>query len=164
MRKFLLPLIVCILACAVVHGQSKTQTAGQSGAQPDSLFQTIQSLDTKLFDAYNHCDLTTLGDLVADDLEFYHDQTGLSVGKAPFLAAIKENICGKVERRIGAGEMQVYPLKGYGAVETGVHHFRHPNRPEDREGAAKFVMLWQNKEGAWKVTRVVSYDHGGAAK
>ena len=70
----------------------------QSVAQPDPLFVTIQSLDTKLFDAYNHCDLTTLGAMVSDDLEFYHDQTGLSVGKGPFLAAIKQNICGKVER------------------------------------------------------------------
>jgi hypothetical protein len=49
----------------------------------------------KLFDAYNQCDLTTLGAMVSDDLEFYHDQAGLSVGRAPFLAAIKENICGK---------------------------------------------------------------------
>ncbi len=52
----------------------------QSAAQPDPLFTTIQSLDTKLFDAYNHCDLTTLGAMVSDDLEFYHDQTGLSAG------------------------------------------------------------------------------------
>ena len=44
----------------------------QSIAQPDPLFQTILSLDTKLFDAYNHCDLTTLGAMVSDDLEFYH--------------------------------------------------------------------------------------------
>ena len=42
----------------------------QSVAQPDPLFMTILSLDTKLFDAYNHCDLTTLGAMVSDDLEF----------------------------------------------------------------------------------------------
>jgi len=52
-----------------------------SVAQPDPLFMTIQSLDTKLFDAYDHCDLTTLGAMVSDDLEFYHDQTGLSWGR-----------------------------------------------------------------------------------
>ena len=72
----------------------------QSIARPDPLFKTIQSLDTKLFDAYTHCDLTTLGAMVSDDLEFYHDQTGLSVGKAPFLAAIKQNICGTVEHAL----------------------------------------------------------------
>ncbi|MGA8501656.1 MAG: hypothetical protein WB683_08925 [Candidatus Sulfotelmatobacter sp.] len=33
--------------------------------------------------------------------------------------------------------------------------------PQDSEnlGDAKFVMLWQNKDGVWKVTRVISYDH-----
>ena len=131
----------------------------QSIAQPDPLFKTIQSLDTKLFDAYNHCDLTTLGAMVSDDLEFYRDQTGLSVGKGPFLAAIKQNICGKVERALLPDTLEVYPLKGYGAVEIGIHRFHHPGRPEDAVGDAKFVTLWQNKDGEWKVTRVISYNH-----
>jgi hypothetical protein len=130
----------------------------QSTAQPDPLFKTIQSLDTKLFDAYNHCDLTTLGTMVSDDLEFYHDQTGLSVGKEPFLAAIKQNICGKVQRELLSDTLEVYPLKGYGAVEIGIHRFHHPQDPENL-GDAKFVTLWQNKDGVWKVTRVISYNH-----
>jgi Domain of unknown function (DUF4440) len=130
----------------------------QSTGQPDPLRNTIQSLDAKLFDAYNHCDLTTLGAMVSDDLEFYHDQTGLSVGKEPFLAAIKQNICGKVQRELLSGTLEVYPLKGYGAVEIGIHRFHHPQDPEN-VGDAKFVMLWQSKDGVWKVTRVISYDH-----
>jgi len=130
----------------------------QSTAQPEPLFKTIQSLDTKLFDAYNHCDLTILAAMVSDDLEFYHDQTGLSVGKAPFLAAIKQNICGKVERSLLPETLEVYPLKGYGAVEIGVHRFHHPGNAEN-VGDAKFVTLWQNKDGVWKVTRVISYEH-----
>jgi Domain of unknown function (DUF4440) len=135
----------------------------QSNLQSDTLSKMIQSLDKQLFDAYNHCDLTTLGAMVSDDLEFYHDKTGLSVGKAPFLTAIKQNICGKVERTLVPGSMEVYPLEGYGAVEIGVHRFHHP-RPEDGLGEAKFVMLWQNKDGAWKVTRVISYDHEPVTK
>jgi len=136
----------------------------QSNAQTGTLFQTIQSLDTKLFEAYNHCDLTTLGAMMSDDLEFYHDQTGLSVGKAPFIAAIKQNVCGKVERTLVPGSLEVYPLKGYGAVEIGVHRFSHPGHPEDGLGEAKFVTLWQNKDGAWKVTRAISYNHEPVAK
>ena len=131
----------------------------QSNAQSGTLFKTIEALDSKLFDAYNHCDLVTLGAMVSDDLEFYHDQTGLSVGRDPFIAAIKHNICGKVERSLVPGSLEVYPLKGYGAVEIGVHRFRHPEHPEDGAGEAKFVTLWQNKNGSWKVTRAISYDH-----
>ena len=131
----------------------------QSNPQPDPLFETIRSLDAKFFDAYNRCDLTTLGAMVSDDLEFYHDQTGLSVGRGPFLAAIKQNICGKVQRTLLPDTLEVYPLKGYGAVEIGIHRFHHPGHPEDGMGDAKFVTLWQNKDGAWKVTRVISYNH-----
>src|SRR5216683_3308215 len=133
----------------VLLALSSMSADAQSVAQPDPLFTTTQSLDTKLFDAYNHCDLTTLGPMVSDDLEFYHDQTGLSVGKEPFLAAIKQNICGKVQRELLSGTLEVYPLKGYGAVEIGVHRFHHPQSPENM-GDAKFVMLWQNKDGVWK--------------
>ena len=131
----------------------------QAHQQDDPLYKTILSLDTQLFDAYNHCDLATLGAMVSDDLEFYHDQTGLSVGKASFLAAIKQNICGKVQRQLLPDTLEVYPLKGYGAVEIGVHRFHHPAHPEDGMGDARFITLWQNKDGNWKVTRVISYDH-----
>jgi ketosteroid isomerase-like protein len=152
-----LALFLLVLASSVAL--SSRLAEAQSAAQPDALFATIQSLDTKLFDAYNHCDLTTLAAMVADDLEFYHDQTGLSVGKGPFLAAIKQNICGKVERALLPDTLEVYPLKGYGAVEIGIHRFHHPGRPQDGMGDAKFVTLWQNKDGVWKVTRVISYEH-----
>ena len=144
--------LLVLLSLSVVHMDA------QSSAQPDPLFKTIQSLDTKLFDAYNHCDLATLGAMVSDDLEFYHDQTGLSVGKEPFLVAIKQNICGKVQRELLTATLEVYPLKNYGAVEIGIHRFHHPQSP-DNVGDAKFVMLWQNKDGVWKVTRVISYNH-----
>ncbi len=153
LKRYLLvaSLVLSTLFTPMVHAQSDSQS--------DALFKTIQALDTKLFDAYNHCDLTTLGAMVSDDLEFYHDQTGLEVGKAPFLAAIKQNICGKVERTLLPDTLEVYPLKGFGAVELGIHRFHHPGRPEDGMGDAKFVTLWQNKDGAWKVTRVISYEH-----
>jgi hypothetical protein len=117
-------------------------------------------LDKELFDAYNTCNIEKLGTLVVDDLEFYHDKTGLAVGKQTFLDAIKNNICGKVTRQLVSGTLEVYPLHGYGAVEIGVHRFYHPGAQDhDVVGEAKFVTLWQYKDGAWKVSRVISYDH-----
>jgi uncharacterized protein DUF4440 len=124
------------------------------------LTSAISSLDTQLFDAYNNCDIGKLGSMVSDDLEFYHDKTGLAVGKKVFTDAIKNNICGKVRRELVKGSLEVYPLKGYGAVEIGVHRFYHPGAQDhDVVGEAKFIHLWQYKDGAWKVTRVISYDH-----
>ena len=153
---FLAPLMAALTSCWPVYAQEN--------ARSGSLFKTIQVLDSKLFEAYNHCDLATLGGMVSDDLEFYHDKTGLSVGRDLFITAIKQNICGKVERSLVPGSLEVYPLNGYGAVEIGVHRFRHPAHPDDTAGEAKFITLWQNKNGSWKVTRAISYDHEPVTK
>jgi ketosteroid isomerase-like protein len=153
---YLSPLVMLVLFSSPVYAQSN--------AQSGTLFQAIESLDRQLFDSYNHCDLATLGAMTSDDLEFYHDQTGLSVGKAPFIAAIKQNICGKVERTLVPGSLEVYPLKGYGAVELGVHRFHRAGHQEDVGGEAKFVTLWQNNNGVWKLARAISYNHQAVTK
>jgi hypothetical protein len=126
----------------------------------DALYQTIASLDSALFDAANRCDLEKLGTYFTDDLEFYHDQSGLSVGKQDFLNKSKNNICGKVIRELVPGSLEVYALKGYGAVEIGVHRFHHPGKDDTMAvGEAKFIHLWQYKDGTWKISRVISYEH-----
>ena len=124
------------------------------------LVATITGLDVALFDAYNRCDLDKFGSLLADDLEFYHDQTGLAVGKQKTIEGVKNNICGKVHRELVPGTLEVYPIHNFGAVEIGVHRFSHPgSSPYDNMGEAKFIHIWQLKDGVWKVTRVISVDH-----
>jgi hypothetical protein len=125
---------------------------------PMSIEQTVASLDRTLFDAYNTCDLVTFKSLLADDIEFYHDKTGVTLGKDKLTEAIKNNICGKVTREL-VGKLEVYPMQGTGAVEIGVHRFHHPGQAPDVLGEAKFVLLWVYKDGAWKVSRVFSFDH-----
>ena len=137
-------------------------TVARGQQAPDELFQTMSRLDRQLFDAYNQCDLKTFRSLLADDIEFYHDKTGLMVGGDKVTEAIKQNICGKVSRELVPGTLEVYPIANYGAVEIGVHRFHHPGNNDDDVGEAKFINLWQNKDGAWKVTRVLSIDHHAA--
>ena len=88
----------------------------------------------------------------------------MTLGKDNLTEAIKNNICGKVTREL-IGKLEVYPMKGIGAVEIGVHRFHHPGE-QDAEGVgeAKFVHLWIYKDGAWKVSRVFSFDHQALAK
>jgi hypothetical protein len=123
------------------------------------------ALDAALFDAYNHCDLDKFASLTDENVEFYHDQAGVTLGKAALTDAVRKNICGKVMRELVPGTLKVHPMKGYGFVEMGVHRFHHPGH-EDTEGVGEgqFIHLWQYKDGAWKVTRVISYDHHAAAK
>ena len=69
----------------------------------------------------------------------------------------------KIRRELVAGSLEAYPIAGYGAVEIGVHRFYHIGT-EDRDvvGEAKFINLWRLQNGAWQITRVISYDHGSA--
>ncbi|MBB5343419.1 nuclear transport factor 2 family protein [Tunturibacter empetritectus] len=157
----LLSLFLVSGAFVLAHAQA-VQSLDSMKSQ-EELTRAITMLDKELFDAYNTCNLDMLGTLVTDDLEFYHDKTGLAVGKQVFLDAIKNNICGKVTRELVPGTLEVYPLHGYGAVEIGVHRFHHPGTQDHGVvGEAKFITLWQYKDGAWKVSRVISYDHHGA--
>ena len=136
-----------------------TRIQAQSTAT-DPLFQTIKSLDTQLFDAYNRCDLEKFGSLLADDLEFYHDKSGLSRGRQALVDGVKNNICGKVTRELVPGTLEVYPIANYGAVEIGIHRFHHQgDEKTESVGEAKFIHLWQDKDGVWKITRVISFDH-----
>jgi hypothetical protein len=130
----------------------------------EELNKAISALDAALFDAYNKCDLAKFGSFIDDNVEFYHDQGGVTLGRAALVEAVKKNICGQVTRELLPNTLQIYPMKGYGAIEMGVHLFHHPGHPENDDGEGKFVHLWQYKDGAWKVTRVLSYDHHAAGK
>lgn len=137
----------------------------QSPQAPSALFQTIQALDTKLFDAYNQCELEKFGAMLVDDLEFYHDLGGLMRGGQATVDAVKKNICGKVTRQLVPGTLEVYPIADFGALEIGVHRFLHPGQAKtEQDGEAKFIHLWQNKDGVWKLARIISFDHHSVAK
>jgi Domain of unknown function (DUF4440) len=153
---------LAVASLLVFTGVANAQS-GQGLAPSDELYKTVAGLDTALFDAYNACNLDKLGSMVDENLEFYHDQTGLAVGRATFVNAIRNNICNKVHRELVAGTLEVYPLKGFGAVEIGVHRFTHPNDPTEL-GEAKFVTVWQLKDGVWTITRAISFDHHPVAR
>jgi hypothetical protein len=153
----ILPLALFALTLPGANAQAPQTTS----TTQDALYQTVAALDAKLFDAVNTCDMKTVESMWAEDAEFYHDKTGLMVGRQNIVDAIKNNLCGKVTRQLVAGTLEVYPLNGYGAVEIGVHRFYHPD-DKGNVGEAKFIHVWQNKDGVWKITRVISYDHGAA--
>jgi hypothetical protein len=55
------------------------------------------------------------------------------------------------------GSLEVYPIKGYGAVEMGMHGFYNSKEkiPNDLH-YAKFVHIWKRENGTWRITRVIS--------
>jgi hypothetical protein len=147
----------------VTPEQSTSAQSAPSKPTDDSLFNTISALDAKFFDAYNKCELEKFGSFLAEDLEFYHDQGGLFRSRQTVVDSVKNNICGKIERELVPGTLEVYPLRGFGAVEIGVHRFRRTGS-KDTVSEAKFIQIWENKNGNWQVTRVISFDHQNPAK
>ena len=88
------------------------------------------------------------------------------------MASIRDNICGNQKQRIRReavdGTVKVYPLRNgnsiYGAIISGEHYFyvTENNEPEKREGLAKFTQVWLLKNNEWKMSDILSYDHGPA--
>jgi hypothetical protein len=134
--------------------------SAQKAPDDKALYATIAALDAKLFDAYNRCDMEAFASFFPAKFEFYDDQGGVDTDRDAVIAALRKYICGKATRELVPGTLEVYPMQGYGAVETGVHRFHHPGHDDTEPlGEAKFVHLWQYKDGGWKLTRVISFNH-----
>ena len=158
------PLLVVLLSTmSVIPGLSQTRES----APDDVLFRKLASLDGALFDAYNACDLEKFGSFFADDVEFYHDKTGMTWGRQALVDAVKANICGKTRRDLVPGTLEVHPMDNFGAVQIGSHRFCDVTSKScdgSTGGVAKFIHLWHEDKGDWKITRVISYDHAPAGK
>jgi hypothetical protein len=102
---------VLVLCC--VRAGAQAVPALENIKSQAELESTITTLDTALFAAYNQCDLEKFASFIAEDVEFYHDKGGVTLGREALTDAIKKNICGKVTRSLVPGTLQVYPMKGY---------------------------------------------------
>lgn len=142
-------------------------------AKTSELYLSIQKMDSLLFtEGFNNCNYAALENVLANDLEFYHDKGGTQ-NKKEFIEATKNNICnsknGKITRRAVAESIEVFPLEKnnelYGVLQTGLHEFyiKETGKKTIKTGVAKFSCLWLlTPEKKWKLKRVFSYDHKAA--
>jgi hypothetical protein len=139
--------------------------------EPDDVSATIRSADVRFWQAYNTCDTTAQRQFLAEDVEFYHDKGGITLGAEALMATIKANLCSegsRLRRAAVDGTVQVFPLRSqgvvYGAILSGEHLFylREKGKPERLDGQARFTHLWLLRDGTWRMARILSYDHGPA--
>ncbi len=126
------------------------------------LYDEISHMDSIMFAAFNAHDLEKLKATFSKDLEFYHDKGGLANYEQTienFRSLFEKNKNIGLRRKLVKESLEVYPIKDYGAIEIGEHDFCHLENGKDDCGQCKFVHTWQKKDGQWKVTRIVSYDH-----
>jgi hypothetical protein len=125
-----------------------------------ALTKKILSLDKKMFDAFNSCDIKTMYELFDQDLEFYHDKGGLT-NYSQNLKATTNNCNDKIglTRTLLPEYTAIFPAGNYGAIQEGRHRFCHMENGKNDCGTFKFVHIWKRVGDTWTLTRVVSYDH-----
>ncbi len=147
-----------------------TITYGQV-AKDSELFKALKTNDSLLFNVgFNTCDISQFETFIADDLEFYHDNSGVSNSKEAFMQSMKNGICSPnntvtVRRTLVPESLTVFPLYDngtlYGAIQTGEHTFDELAKDGNKSqgSLAKFTHLWIKENENWKIKRVLSYDH-----
>lgn len=151
-------LLLLVLACLPL----RTHASSDDGQAADALFDRIATLDAGLFDAFNHCaDAARLQEhaqYFSPDVEFYHDNGGVTWTRDAMIENTARYACGNYTRELVAGSLKVYPVKDFGAIAQGVHRFCQIDTGAC-EGLADFVVVWKQDGDRWQVTRVLSYGH-----
>lgn len=140
--------------------------------EDDNVKNAVLAAENVFWTGYNTCNYDQMGGFISEDVEFYHDKGGITLGKTALVESVKKNLCSnpnfRTRREAVPETVKVFLLKNsnriYGAIVSGEHYFynSYDGKPEKREGLAKFTTLWTLKENAWRMSRVLSYDHGPA--
>lgn len=156
MMRFLV--IVAAMAVLAIPATADDNVNPKSGKLYDELAQLDEALFTN---AFVTCDAEGFRSFFTEDAEFYHDLAGPTYGEDVW--TLKGCPANDGVQRIRVPEsLEVYPMQGYGAIQKGEHWFVE-------EGAttstlAKFVHLWRFKDGEWRISRVLSFDHQSKPK
>ena len=158
---FLSLAITLLISCSTSKTTASDHSNNYSPVSKE-LYDTIARLDAVFFNAFNTRNFDQLKTLVAENLEFYHDLGGVT-NYDQNMEAFKRTFESErmVRRELVGSSLEVYPIKDFGAVETGIHRFyaTEKGQQEKLSSEAKFVQLWQKKDGEWKITRIISYGH-----
>ncbi len=157
--------IVLIHLASITFGISSAfaeSSEQDSSATQDMLFTTVAALDNTVFDAFNRCgdpeQLEIHASYFSPDTEFYHDNGGVTWTRDAMIANTKKHACGNYQRELIPGTLEVFPIKGFGALARGTHRFCQSDTGSCG-GQADFVMLWREQDGRWQVTRTFSFGH-----
>lgn len=157
----LLPLALLALAVPAGAG-AQSPHVDDPAADPGSLYAELARMDSIFFDAlFANCDAPAANALLTRDVEFYDDRTGLTSGDE--VREGFERLVGNcpadngVRRVLLPNTVEVYPIHGVGALQTGIHHF--VERGASNSTIARFYVVWVNDNGGWKMSRIMSVDH-----
>ncbi len=164
-NRLVFSLLSGLLLLTACTASKKSTAVNNHPAAPGELYFAIAHMDSVLFNAFNSRDVEKLKTLFTEDLEFYHDQGGLTnytQNMEAFKKTVEKN--NDLKRELIPGSLEVYPVKDFGAMQTGEHRFCHTENGKPDCGTFKFVHIWKKINNdpmgiGWKISRVVSYGH-----
>ncbi len=147
-------LLVLSLLFFGVNAMAQTKS---NPPKTNDLRTEIIKMDSLLFTvAFNQCDVALFKKIIADDVEFYDDRSGLNTSKENEIKALMEK-CARPEKLTRQlNSCTIDKLGNYGAVQLGEHTFFINGVPE---GTGKFIHIWERNGNDWKLKRIVSYEH-----
>ncbi|BFM42459.1 hypothetical protein CFS9_11000 [Flavobacterium sp. CFS9] len=151
MKKSILLLFI-VLTAGTIQAQTNEEVLKMAQLKTE-----IIKMDSLLFTvAFNECKTDLFKKIMANDLEFYDDRSGLNASKENEIKAFLER-CERPEKLTRKlNSTTVDKLGDYGAVQLGEHTFLVNGVPV---GTAKFIHIWERKNNSWVVKRIVSYEH-----
>ena len=154
---------IAILYLLTLNINTNAQNKNNS-LEHQELYNQIAHLDSVLFNAFNTQNIETMKTMFSEDLEWFQDNGGLLLYPTVmnnFQAMFErfKSLNTPIRRDLIEGSLEVHSIKDYGAIHIGKHTFCHWENGKNDCGTFKFLMIWQKKDGVWKISRVVSYDH-----
>lgn len=165
--KILIPMVPTLILSTILHCFVYAQEK-----KTDNELKAVFAQDSLLWLHYNRCEMEKLRSLFTEDIEFYHDKGGPLKGLNNLISTSQKNLCGnenfRLRRDAVPGTIKAFPMTNngeiYGAILTGEHVFyilENGQKPR-LDGRAKFTHLFLKTGSGWKISRVLSYDHGPA--
>jgi len=168
-----LPGLTFLFAFYVILTSSFNANPDNMTPASQELLNTIARLDSTVFATLPEYNSAKSRTFFTDDLEVYNDTEGLLKSRNVFIEAPEKNFYktqkeNVIRRELVEGSMKVYPLKNngaiYGAVQTGEQCFYELRKGKEERltGTSKFTHIWLNKNGEWKISRMIIYNHHSA--
>ena len=150
------------LLAACLMAASAMAAGADDGPGRARLASEITAADARLFGGLNARDIGPMKEGFSRRLEFYHDRSGVT-GYDENITVFKKTFAApnRIRREAMPDTFEIFPAGPSHAMHIGKHRFCNKPAGDEPEGCSvyRFSMVWEREDGAWKLLRVLSYDH-----
>ncbi len=154
-----LSIFLALIFSLIYSNQLQAQAIKKSNTSNTLQFE-IAGMDSLLFVAFNNRDLDKMKTFFSTELELYQDNDGVK-NYVQTIEGFKSLFSRDyiLRREFIKGSLEVFPIKDFGAIQTGKHQFCHVENGKMECAIFKFLHIWEKTGEGWKIKRLITYDH-----